>query len=195
MFEGCGFFGRHRVSALCSNRKETLLRRVCRLLIFFTGLASPLSRFVSPLRKYSCPRVYVLVWNALVAFVLCLYTLNPGIGLSFPRMKGDGYCSRLEVFLLLCFPFFESCIRSNVFGFVVLHLWIWRNIKFWKMKGGRYCLEIGSFIGSFFFQISFVSRHIDCVTPFNLRKMKFWKTRGDKYLIDLWRRDKILTYW
>lgn len=113
-----------------------------------------------------------------------LVHFKSGNGLSFPRMEGDEYCSRLEVFLLLCFPFFESCIRSNVFGFVVLHLWIWRNIKFWKMKGGRYCLDWDWIFYWFFFFFRFpLFRGILIALPLSIwERWSFEKREG----INIW---------
>lgn len=105
-----------------SNR-ETMLRRVCRLLIFFAGLHSSL---VTSLRKYFCSScLRSRLKRSCGICVVCFYALNPGNGLSFPRMewKEMGIVQGCTFFFFdSCFTFFESCIRLNVLGFVVLYL-------------------------------------------------------------------------
>lgn len=156
MFKGwkvVDFFGGHRVCGLIEKR----CFEECVVCWSFSPDSTHLSFLVTSLRKYFCSScLRSRLKRSCGICVVCFYTLNPGNGLSFPRMewKEMGIVQGCTFFFFdSCFTFFESCIRLNVLGFVVLYLRIWKKIKFWKMKGVRYIvwIEIGSFVRSFLF--------------------------------------------
>lgn len=154
-----------------SGNRETMFRGVCRLLWSFS---SPLVS-LSPLRKIflsSCLR-------SRLKNSCCVASLRfeSGNGLSFRRNGRRWVLFKTGLFPLSCFRSSSSHVSDwknlGICCVLSLKVWVWKKIKFRKMKGGGYCLDwdwifCWFFLFFFFVEIFFVSRRIRSVIPSNL---------------------------